>query len=118
MAFLSKWRQITAALLPPSYNQPTIADSDPRNESIRKAVQVAESVLQPYANPSDPERLRNLEEIIKRAVRFAYVLFAHPSFWRFDWQSSGQRRGDVPGTATADERGWHVAFAAHPINTA
>jgi hypothetical protein len=86
MAFLSKWRQITSALFPPSYNQANSMDaSDPRGENVRKAVQVADEILCHYANTNDPERLRNLEEITKRAVRLAFMLFSHPTFWKFDW---------------------------------
>ena len=63
-----------------------MADTDARNANLQNAAQIAETVLQPYANSGDVARQRNLQEIMKRAARFAYMLFSHPSFWRFDWQ--------------------------------
>ena len=91
MAFLTKWRAITAALLQGNYKQSTITDTDPRNENIRKAVGLADSILSPYTGTGADQqaRLRNLEEIMRRAARFSYVLFSQPAFWDFDWQSSG-----------------------------
>ena len=90
MAFLSKWRCITSTLLQSTYGQPTTIEADPRNESVRKAVQVADIILRPYVDDrgDNAARLRNLEEIMRRAMRFAYTLFSHPSSWRFDWQET------------------------------
>ena len=90
MAMLSKWRCITSTLLQSTYGQSTTIEADPRNESIRKAVQVADLILRPYVDErvDNAARLRNLEEIMRRAMRFAYMLFSHPSFWRFDWQEA------------------------------
>ena len=90
MVFLSKWRSITSTLLQSTYGQPTTTEADPRNESVRKAMQVADIILRPYVDEraDNAARLYNLEEIMRRAVRFAYTLFSHPSFWRFDWQDT------------------------------
>jgi len=90
MAFLSKWRSITSTLLQSTYGQPTTIEADPRNESVHKAMQVADIILRPYVDEraDNAARLYNLEEIMRRAVRFAYTLFSHPSFWRFDWHDT------------------------------
>lgn len=92
MAFFSKWRCITSTLLEPTYGQLTTMEADPRNQSVHKAVQVADIILRQYVDESadNAARLRNLEEIMKRAMRFAYTLFSHPSSWRFDWQEAGE----------------------------
>ena len=90
LAMLSKWRCITSTLLQSTYGQPTTIEADPRNQSVRKAVQVADFILRPYVDEKadNAARIRNLEEIMRRAMRFAYMLFSHPSFWRFDWQEA------------------------------
>lgn len=89
---LSKWRCITSTLLQSTYGQPTTIEADPRNESVRKAVQVADIILRPYVDErvDNAARLRNLEEIMRRAMRFAYMLFSHPSSWHFDWQEADE----------------------------
>src|SRR5579871_5181400 len=94
MAFFSKWRCITSTLLQSIYGQPTTIETDPRNQSVHKAVQAADMILRPYVDEraDNTARLHNLEEIMKRAMRFAFTLFSHPSSWRFDWQGS---HGDV-----------------------
>jgi hypothetical protein len=97
MAFLSKWRQLTSALYPSNYSQPTMTEDDPRGDNVHKALQAADGFLQSYANPNTKERLYNLEEIMKRAARFAYMLFSHPSFWRFDWQDGNDGLVVFPG---------------------
>ncbi|KAF2101543.1 hypothetical protein NA57DRAFT_53500 [Rhizodiscina lignyota] len=107
-AFLSKWRTITAYLSSQNFGQNNITDNDPRNEHIGKAVADADSILQPYANPREDnaQRQRNLEEIMKRAVRFAYTLFAHPSSFKFDWQANADSLVVFPGMQqVTDEAG-------------
>lgn len=32
------------------------------------------------------KRVRNLEEIVNRAARYAFTLFSQPSSWHFDWK--------------------------------
>jgi hypothetical protein len=89
MAYLSKWRQITAALSGNIYTQEPMAANDARLASIRQALQLADTVLAHYANGAEQEaRLRNLEEIMKRSARFGFLLFSQPSSFRFDWTSS------------------------------
>jgi hypothetical protein len=67
-----------------------MSSDDPRLQTIRNTVQTANSFLAPYANGQDEEaRLRNLEEIMKRAARFGFVLFSQPASFRFDWTDTG-----------------------------
>ena len=66
--------------------------------------------LEPYATTrSDPERARNLEEVVKRGARFGYLLFTQPSSWDFVWDQPGRRQGDwvvFPGLVqTCDDQG-------------
>ena len=35
----------------------------------------------------DQERMRKLEEIMRRAARFGFLLFSQPSTWSFDWEA-------------------------------
>lgn len=51
-------------------------------------------ILQPYAKTNGDQggRVRNLEEIMKRGMRFGYTLFSHPSSWKFDWQGTNDKQ--------------------------
>jgi hypothetical protein len=92
MAFLSKWKTISASLFHSTHGQTSMPESDARITNIRKATALADSVLRPYAKAGEDHqsRLQNLEEIMRRAARFAYVLFAQPSFYTFEWQAMGK----------------------------
>jgi hypothetical protein len=81
---------MTSTLLQSTYGQPTTIESDPRNQSVHKAVQVADVILRPFVDErvDNATRLHNLEEIMRRAMRLAFTLFSHPSSWRFDWQET------------------------------
>ncbi|OCK79536.1 hypothetical protein K432DRAFT_354759 [Lepidopterella palustris CBS 459.81] len=85
-AFLSKWRTLTAELM--HYNRSGFAANDPRKDNIIKAVELLDAILHPYADEriDNNQRRRNLEEILKRAAAFAFILFSQPSTWKFDWQ--------------------------------
>jgi hypothetical protein len=91
MAFLSKWKTISAALFQSTHGQTTMTGSDARNTNIRKATAVADTILRPYtkAGQDHQSRMQNLEEIMRRAARFAFVLFSQPSFFRFESQGKG-----------------------------
>ncbi|KAI4210810.1 MAG: hypothetical protein LQ351_006392 [Letrouitia transgressa] len=89
MAFLSKWRTISAALLQRSYGSGSFSSSDPRNRNINNALEALNTLLRPYADSQrdDNERERKLEEIMRRAARFGFLLFSQPSTWNFDWET-------------------------------
>ncbi|EON62946.1 hypothetical protein W97_02172 [Coniosporium apollinis CBS 100218] len=111
IAHLSKWRQITAALMQPTYGQGVMSGDDHRIHNISDAMELLEAVLRPFATdqPDSEQRRRNLEEILKRAAKFAYVLFSQPSFWQFEWNDSRMERDSLvvfPALLqTADEAG-------------
>jgi len=85
MAFLSKWRTMTAYLMNGKTNTMGVSGSE---ENIRKAVNDVDSIVGPLAasNADPTQRLNHLEEVVRRASRVANLLFAQPSFWNFDWQ--------------------------------
>lgn len=87
MAFLSKWRTVTAFLLHRTYGQSTFSKNDDRGRNIAEVLQILDSILRFYATESSDEkqRLHNLEEILKRAARFGFLLFSQPSLWKFEW---------------------------------
>lgn len=87
MAFLSKWRSISTFLLKRRYGQTDFSRDDARIENIRRGLATLDSVLSTYADGSrdNQKRLLNLEEIIKRAARFGFLLFSQPSLWKFGW---------------------------------
>jgi hypothetical protein len=83
---------------------------DTRLHNIRNALQLANGFLAPYANGQDEQtRLRNLEEIMKRAARLGFLLFSQPASFRFDWNESGADVVVFPGLVqVTDEAGKSV----------
>lgn len=83
----SKWRAITASMLQQTYGSNFITESDPRSYNIGHALEELDSVLVRLRARRDENasRRQNLEEILKRAAGFAFLLFSHPSFWKFEW---------------------------------
>lgn len=103
VAFLSKWRQITAALSGNTFLQEIPAD-DARLANIKGALALADTFLRPYAKDADHDkRLFNLEEIMKRAARFGFLLFSQPSSFQFDWADSGSGLVVFPGLLQASD---------------
>jgi hypothetical protein len=93
VALMNKWRTISAFLFQGLFDQQNWTETDLRNENVRRAIQLADTILRPYATaPDDRSRLNNLELIMQRAARLAYTLFSQPSIWSFDWQS---KEGEV-----------------------
>ena len=90
---VSKWRQITSALLQPSYGNTSIGPNDPRQRNIQELVRALDSILRPYASvQSSSERPQHLEELVKRGARFGYMLFSQPTDWTFDWNDPHARQ--------------------------
>ncbi|TID22976.1 hypothetical protein E6O75_ATG02150 [Venturia nashicola] len=110
VAFLSKWRQITAALTGNTFTQ-DIPGDDARLVNINSALHLADTFLRPCAKDGDDEkRLINLEEIMKRAARFGFLLFSQPSSFHFDWTDNGSGLVVFPGLLqVTDENGKPVA---------
>ncbi len=90
MVLLSKWRTISGVLLPKIYGQSSFSRSDPRLPNIIHARRSLDSIFRPYAKEpfDDDERLRKLEDLLKRAARFGYLLFSQPSQWEFKWDNA------------------------------
>lgn len=103
IAFLSKHHALTAFLLSPKYSSisssaQTMDPADSRMIAIDSAVRLADSVFRPFSscgtNEEEQARLRNLEEIMKRAARFGYMLVSQPTLWQFGWRT-GQESLEV-----------------------
>jgi hypothetical protein len=96
-AFLSKWRILTAELMQTTYGGNAFSANDPRNHNILQAVEVLDAVLRPYTDErvDNSQRRRNLEEILKRAAGFAFMLFSQPSSWKLEWENP---HGHEPGS--------------------
>jgi hypothetical protein len=96
-AFLRNWRTITGELMQTSYLRSPFTSQDARNRNIARTTGALEAILSPYAvSQSDhTTRRRNLEEIIKRAATFAFVIFSQPSSWRMEWPDA---RSMEPGS--------------------
>ncbi|EPE28768.1 hypothetical protein GLAREA_09889 [Glarea lozoyensis ATCC 20868] len=76
LALYSKWKTITAALLQGQYGN-ELGDNDPPNESINLMIATADSVLRPFVGQAESDaRQHNLRAIVKRAARFAFLLFS------------------------------------------
>ncbi|KAL8932064.1 MAG: hypothetical protein Q9216_006977 [Gyalolechia sp. 2 TL-2023] len=89
MAFLSRWRAITASLLQSKYGGGNFGSYDPRNQNLSEALQALDTVLSPFMAEKRDERARtqNLEEILRRGARFGFLLFSQPSTWELDWNA-------------------------------
>lgn len=74
-----------------------MSENDPRLTNIRNAVREADQFLAPFAKDADQSRLRNLEEIMKRAARLGFLLFSQPSSVLFDWQEGSTALVIFPG---------------------
>jgi hypothetical protein len=83
-------------------------------ENIAQTIAISDAVLvvlskgPTVANGTD-KRLQNLDAIMQRAARFAFVLFSQPSSWKFQWISRTAQNGAVvvfPGLEqTVDDEG-------------
>ncbi|KAL9009328.1 MAG: hypothetical protein Q9173_005631 [Seirophora scorigena] len=98
MPFMSRWRALTASLLQSKYGDKTTFTSyDARNPNVTAALHALDAILSPFASSSSSEqqqdggggsgqeRRQKLEEILRRAARFGFLLFAQQSTWDFDW---------------------------------
>jgi len=96
-AFTSKWRTITAALMSKTFSRTHISHSDPRMPPITHTLQILDDVIGPYAVGRDPNnsRRKNLEEILKRAASFAFLLFSQPTSWQFAWDDTSNQSGSL-----------------------
>lgn len=84
---------------------------DLRLVNIGNALELADTFLRPCAKDEDHEkRLFNLEEIMKRAARFGFLLFSQPSSFHFDWSDNDSGLVVFPGLLqVSDDNGKPVA---------
>jgi hypothetical protein len=99
MAFLTKWRTMTAFLMNITATQTTSPLKTIPNGHILNTIADVEHVIGTYASSSSNEATRqsSLEEIVRRASRIAAVLFSQPAFWTFDWENTGNGLVVFPG---------------------
>lgn len=90
---------MTAVLSKSRYEKQTIPQDDGRLEDIRSAVGQANTFLAPCADEkaNDQARLRNLEEIMKRGTRVAWLFFSQPSGFAADWSGGRDLLVVFPG---------------------
>ena len=79
---------MTADVLRLTYVHDAFNSSDSRHANIQAAIGALENILRPFADSrmNHEQRMRNLEEILKRSSVFAFTLFSQPSTWDFDWK--------------------------------
>lgn len=94
---MSKWRQMSAALMQSNYGGGDISPDDRRQRNIQDLVEALDTVLAPVASKrTNGERRQNLEDLVKKGAHLAYVIFTLPTKWEFDWQHpEGQRKGEL-----------------------
>jgi len=89
-ALLSRWKQLTATLTHSLYVRDAFSHFDPRTFNVERALGDLDPLLRRYTSlATDPTRdyarLVDLREVLRRGARFAFMLFAQPCFWKFDW---------------------------------
>lgn len=87
LVLFSKWKTITGALLQQRYGSQS---QDPgRTHSLQDAVTSLDAVLAPFIKGSvdGDQRRKNLDMILTRAANLAFLLFAQPGSFRFDFAS-------------------------------
>ncbi|KAF3033088.1 hypothetical protein E8E12_003753 [Didymella heteroderae] len=83
----SKWKVVTGALLQQRYGK---QGQDPsRAQALQDTVASLDSILAPFVKGSvdGGQRRKNLDMILTRAANFAFLLFAQPGIFRFDFTS-------------------------------
>jgi hypothetical protein len=83
----SKWKTITGALLQQRFGKES---QDPgRAQSFEDTVTSLDAILAPFVKGSvdSGQRRKNLDMILTRAANFAFLLFAQPGSFHFDFTS-------------------------------
>ncbi|XPS80106.1 hypothetical protein M3J09_012067 [Ascochyta lentis] len=83
----SKWKAITGALLQQQYGKHSQNPNHAQN--FQDATKSLDSMLAPFIKGSvdGGQRRKNLDMILTRAANFAFLLFAQPGSFRFDFVS-------------------------------
>lgn len=86
----SRWRQLTAFLMSPTYNTDTISPSDPHQRNISDLTTALDVVLAPVASRMQgASRRQDLEGLVIRGAHYGWLLFSQPTSWMFDWDVHG-----------------------------
>jgi hypothetical protein len=87
----SKLTTIPGVLLQQKYGEQP-GDNDARVSNIAQIIAAAETVLHPFINPNIDinTRQHHLEEVIRGAAQFAFLLFSQPGSFGFDFQGRGE----------------------------
>lgn len=90
LALLSRWKQISAALLHTTYADEAFSRFDPRTINIEHAIEDLDPLLAAYAAPGASGRDRSvrtedLRQLLRKGARLAFLLFSQPCLWTFDY---------------------------------
>ena len=86
MAFLTKWRVITAYLLDGHNTMANPAFEGNINRAVKDLVDIVREYELPEENAA---RLSNLKSITRLCAKLALTLFSLPAFCEFDWAHEG-----------------------------
>ena len=83
----SRWKSITGTLLQQRYGKQSQDLGLAQN--VQDTVASLDSILAPFVKGSvdGGQRRKNLDMILTRAANFAFLLFAQPGMFRFDFAS-------------------------------
>ncbi|KAH7391022.1 hypothetical protein DE146DRAFT_738494 [Phaeosphaeria sp. MPI-PUGE-AT-0046c] len=84
-ALLSRWKQITAALMHATYVSNGFSYIDSRTANVERALKDLEPLLSLYAIPGSQGRLTDLRFILQKGARLAFTLYGEPCVWQFYW---------------------------------
>ncbi|KAF1993422.1 hypothetical protein P154DRAFT_589666 [Amniculicola lignicola CBS 123094] len=122
LALLSRWKQITATLMHSTYVQQAFTHFDSRTINVERALNDIDYLLCTYAvsrGTSSEEHIRQTElrDVLRAGAKFAFTLFAQPSFWQFDWTPVSDDGGD-PDTERCGRREtslWRHGISPDPV---
>ncbi|KAM4066814.1 hypothetical protein HRG_000835 [Hirsutella rhossiliensis] len=97
---LRQWRRLSAFLLHPDRDQrtPLPADNATLVSKARALAAMLNTVLGLFTGldpNSRQEQTRHLEAVVMECAKLGYVLFSHPSDWRFITEDPGEKGGIV-----------------------
>ncbi|KAJ4310326.1 hypothetical protein N0V94_008507 [Neodidymelliopsis sp. IMI 364377] len=112
LVLFSKWKTITGALLQQRFGKQS---KDPgRAQNFEDVVKSLDAVLAPFVKGSvdGGQRRKNLDMILTRAANFAFLLFAQPGSFHFDFSSHQSDLVVFPALVqTVDDQGQPLTSA-------
>lgn len=92
-ALLSRWKQISSTLMHSTYVANSFSYIDSRTANVERALNDLEPLLGMYAISSTKSRVTGLRNVLQKGANFAFIIFGHPSFWKFDWEVHEEEEG-------------------------